>query len=62
MATRGRPKGTGKPPGEKYVLKAFKIPPALWQDFAKAVPKSERSATIRGYIMKEVARRRKELS
>ena len=57
MATRGRPKGTGKPEGEKYILRAFKFPPELWEAFAQAVPVSERSETIRGYMEKEIRKR-----
>jgi hypothetical protein len=57
MAKRGRPVGTGKPAGEKYVLKAFKFPPDLWEAFAQAVPASERSKTIRGYMEREIAKR-----
>jgi hypothetical protein len=54
MAKRGRPKGTGKPPGEKYVLKAFKFPPELWEAFTQVVPASERSERIRSYVEREV--------
>ncbi len=54
MAKRGRPKGTGKPPEEKYILKAFRFPPDLWEAFSKAVPKSERSERIRKYMEREV--------
>jgi hypothetical protein len=57
MANRGRPKGTGKPPGEKYVQKAFKFPPELWEAFVQAVPKNERSETIRGYMEKEILKK-----
>lgn len=57
MAKRGRPKGTGKPPEEKYVLKAFRFPPALWEAFSKAVPRNERSKMIREYMEKEIRRR-----
>jgi hypothetical protein len=59
MASRGRPKGTGKPPGEKYVLKAFKFPPELWEAFTRVVPRNERSATIRGYVEREIQRRKR---
>ncbi len=57
MAQRGRPKGTGKPPGEKYILKTFKVPPDLWEAFTKAVPHSERSVTIRRYMEIEIRKR-----
>ena len=57
MATRGRPK---KPAAEKYVLKAFKFPPELWEAFSAAVPMRERSETIRGYMVAEVAKRNAE--
>ena len=59
MAKRGRPVGTGKPVGEKFILKAFKFPPELWEAFSSAVPRSEWSATIRRYVELEVRRRRK---
>jgi hypothetical protein len=59
MKKRGRPKGTGKPPGEKYILKTFRFPPQLWEAFAKTVPRSEWSQTIRGYMEKEIAKREK---
>jgi hypothetical protein len=60
MLKRGRPVGSGKPPGEKYVLKAFKVPPRLWEAFSAVVPTSERSATIRTYMEREVRRRTAE--
>lgn len=59
MANRGRPIGSGKPPGEKYVLKSFKFPPDLWQAFSNAVPKNEWSLTIRQYVEKEIQKRKK---
>jgi hypothetical protein len=59
MKKRGRPIGSGKPPGDKFVLKAFKFPPALWEEFASLVPKNERAATIRKYVEREIQRRRK---
>jgi len=58
MPKRGRPLGSGKPPGEKYILKAFKFPPDLWAEFCAAVPKKERSATIREYMRREVRKRK----
>jgi hypothetical protein len=61
MVQRGRPKGTGKPLGEKYILKAFKFPPELWEAFARLVPLSKRSATIRGYMEKEISRHAREM-
>jgi len=60
MAKRGRPVGTGKPPGEKYILKAFKFPPELWEGFSSVVPRTEWSATIRKYMEREIQRRRKQ--
>jgi hypothetical protein len=60
MAKRGRPVGSGKPPGEKFILKAFKLPPALWEEFAALVPKNEWSATLRRYMHREIQRRKKE--
>lgn len=56
---RGRPIGSGKPPGEKFILKSFRFPPDLWNNFSSLVPEKERSATIRGYIEKEIRRRAK---
>jgi len=58
MRKRGRPVGTGKPPGEKYVFRGFTLPPELWVAFCALVPAKERSATIRGYVEKEVRKRR----
>ena len=57
MKKRGRPIGSGKPPEEKYVLKAFRFPPDLWEAFTRVVPKNKRSEIIRGYMEKEIARR-----
>jgi hypothetical protein len=57
-AKRGRPVGTGKPAGEKYVLKAFKFPPDLWEAFAAIVPASERSQRIRDYMGREISEHR----
>lgn len=56
MAKRGRPK---KPPEEKYVLKPFKFPPDLWKEFCAVVPEKERSATIRGYMQREIRKRKR---
>ncbi len=58
-AKRGRPVGSGKAPGEKFVLKAFKFPPDLWEKFVAVVPSSERSATIRECVEKLIARKQK---
>lgn len=57
---RGRPPGTGKPPEEKFVLKAFKFPPDLWEEFASVVPVQERSKRIRAYMCREIARRKRK--
>jgi hypothetical protein len=57
-ARRGRPPGTGKPPGEKFVLKAFKFPPDLWEAFAAVVPEQERSERIRVYMRREIGKRK----
>ena len=57
-ARRGRPPGTGKPPGEKFVLKAFKFPPDLWDEFASVVPIQERSEKIRAYMRREIGKRK----
>lgn len=57
MARRGRPPGTGKPPGEKFILRTFKLPPDLWERFVSVVPDRERSATIREYMEREIKKR-----
>jgi hypothetical protein len=59
MAKRGRPVGSGKPPGEKFILRTFKFPPDLWEAFAAAVPEHERSERIRSYMRREVASRKR---
>ena len=59
MAKRGRPVGSGKPPGEKFVLKTFRFPPSLWKEFADTVPRSEWSATIRIFMVHEIQKRKK---
>jgi hypothetical protein len=59
MAKRGRPIGTGKPAGEKFILKTIKVPPELWEQFASLVAKSERAETIRGLMRQEIKRRQK---
>ena len=59
MAKRGRP---GKPPEEKYVLKAFKFPPDLWEAFCAAVPEKERSARIRSYMEREIRKSKRSTS
>jgi hypothetical protein len=58
MAKRGRPVGTGKPPGEKFVFRGFRFPPDLWEEFCAVVPDKERSAKIRSYMEKEIRKRR----
>jgi hypothetical protein len=55
---RGRPFGTGKPTGEKFVKKSFKFPPALWEAFVSAVPDRERSAALRTYMEREIEKRK----
>jgi hypothetical protein len=59
-ARRGRPPGTGKPPGEKFILKTFKFPPDLWEAFAAIVPEKERAERIRVYMRRELAKRRNQ--
>lgn len=56
MPKRGRPK---KDATEKYVLKAFKFPPEMWEEFASLVPSKERSATLRDYVKREIKRRKR---
>jgi hypothetical protein len=60
MAKRGRPPGTGKAAGEKFVLKAFKFPPDLWDAFSALVPEKERSERLRDYMRREIRRHRRE--
>ena len=56
----GRPKGTGKPEGEKYILRTFKFPPDLWEAFAAVVPDKERSERIREYMRREIAKHNRQ--
>jgi hypothetical protein len=56
-ARRGRPIGSGKPAGEKYILRTFRFPPGLWQEFSELVPDKERSAMLRQYMEKEIKKR-----
>lgn len=51
--SRGRPP---KPEGEKYVIKAFRLPPELWIELEAAVPKGERSKVIQAGLRRELAR------
>jgi hypothetical protein len=62
MTKRGRPPGTGKPPGEKFILKTFRFPPDLWEEFAAVVPEKERSERLRLYMRKEIAKRKRNLA
>jgi hypothetical protein len=50
--------GSGKPPGEKFLIKTFSVPPELWGEFVSLVPHKERSHTLCQYIQREVKRRR----
>ena len=56
---RGRPRGTGKPKDEKYVLMAFRAPPALRDELAALVPEQERSAFIRRLVERALASERR---
>jgi hypothetical protein len=60
MAKRGRPIGSGKAPGEKFILRAFRFPPGLWEVFSELVPEKERSETIRRYMEREIKKRARE--
>lgn len=55
-----RPRGTGKPAGEKYVVKAFSCPPDLWADVEAYIPVKERSALLQACLRREVAKRKRE--
>jgi|GEM_PF-6917997 len=55
MARPGRP---SKPAGEKFILKTFKVPPDLWEQFAAVVPEQERAERIRTYMRKEIGKRK----
>ncbi len=61
-AKRGRPPGTGKPSGEKFVLKSIKVPPEFWEAFAAVVPASERSERIHDYVRREIAKRKRSIT
>jgi hypothetical protein len=45
-----RPKGTGKPPGEKYVVKLVRWPPELWARIEAATEEGDRAAFIRAAV------------
>jgi hypothetical protein len=45
-----QPTGTRKPGDQRYVTKAMKWPPALWERLRQRVPERERSAFIRAAV------------
>jgi hypothetical protein len=55
-----RPKGTGKPPEERFVTKAMKWPPDLWREVETRIPERERSAFIRRAVKDALLRRAAE--
>ena len=57
MAKLGRPKGTGKPEGEKFIMKAFRFPPELWAAFSRVVPGARAVQDDPGYMEREVRKR-----
>jgi hypothetical protein len=56
---RGRPPGTGKPAAERYVLVAFRVPPALRDEINELVPEQERSEFFRKALRPALAARRR---
>lgn len=55
---RGRPK---KPEGEKFVTKAIRFPPGLWEWLETTVPVGERSGVIHEALRRELKRKRLEV-
>jgi hypothetical protein len=54
----GRPPGTGKPEGKKYLVKTFSIPPDLWRDVEAFIPQGDRSPLIQECLKRAVRRRK----
>jgi metal-responsive CopG/Arc/MetJ family transcriptional regulator len=52
-----RPKGTSKPPEEKWRGFHVKMPPALLERFHRLVPHHMRSELLRSLLATELARR-----
>jgi hypothetical protein len=50
----GRPKGTGKAPGRKYVNWPIRWPPDLLRDFLERVPEGEQALFVRRAVCKEL--------
>ena len=46
----GRPKGQGKPPGEKWLGLMVRMPPEMFARFRAAVPMGERAEFVRQCI------------
>ncbi|MBI3912069.1 MAG: hypothetical protein HY320_14200 [Armatimonadetes bacterium] len=55
----GRPP---KPPGEKYISRQVRFPPALWAEVEESVPANERSAFIRRAVEWALRRIKRERS
>jgi hypothetical protein len=55
-----RPKGTGKPAGEKYVVKSFSLPPEVWAEVEAWVPVRERSRLVAECLKRAAAKARRE--
>lgn len=55
-----RPRGTGKPPDEKYVTRSMKWSPELWAEVEEQIPERERSAFIRQAVKEALFRRAAE--
>ena len=49
-----RPRGTVKPPQEKFLAKNIRFPPTLWAEVERRVPARERSAFIRRAVEREL--------
>jgi metal-responsive CopG/Arc/MetJ family transcriptional regulator len=55
-----RPKGTTKPPEEKWRGFHVKMPPALLERFHRLVPNHMRSELLRNLLDRELSRRERE--
>ena len=55
-----RPRGTGKPPGEKFITRTLRWPPELWSEVEEHIPERERSEFIRQAVRDALFRRAAE--